>query len=113
MGLNKLAASYNPGFDPKDRARALAKDLASTFPGLQVYLFGSAASGRFTEDSDLDLLLVYPDGTDLAASQKTLYSKRWTDIAVDFICVTQEQFDKKKNLGGICFESFHYGMKLI
>ncbi|MBI5288210.1 MAG: nucleotidyltransferase domain-containing protein [Chloroflexi bacterium] len=38
--------------------------IARRFHPLKIYLFGSLATGSATRDSDVDLLVVMPDGTD-------------------------------------------------
>lgn len=44
--------------------REMADIIAHRFRPLKIYLFGSFATGRATRESDVDLLVVMPDGTD-------------------------------------------------
>lgn len=44
--------------------REMADIIAHRFRPLKIYLFGSFATGKATRDSDVDLLVVMPDGTD-------------------------------------------------
>jgi predicted nucleotidyltransferase len=76
------------------------------------YLFGSAANGNFTSDSDLDFIIVAKNQAANKQLQNEVYSPRFTDIAIDWIFKTKESFDKRKNFGGVCFDAFHSGMRL-
>lgn len=79
---------------------------------LEAYLFGSAVDGVFTEDSDLDFVVVAEDEAAIKQLQKEVYSPRFTDIAVDWIFKIKESFDERKDFGGVCFDAFHHGKKL-
>ena len=48
-------------------------------------LFGSSVEGVFTDDSDLDFVVVTKDETSIKQLQKEVYAPRFTDIAVDWI----------------------------
>jgi predicted nucleotidyltransferase len=59
---------------------------------LQVFLFGSAARGGAGQSSDLDLLVVMPDGTDrLEMSFRLHRSLRGLDCPVDIIVVLESE----------------------
>lgn len=45
-------------------AEAAAEKLRGIRPGVEVYVFGSVVRGRITGASDIDLLVVLPDGVD-------------------------------------------------
>ncbi|MFN3697899.1 MAG: nucleotidyltransferase domain-containing protein [Pseudobdellovibrio sp.] len=44
-----------------------------------MYFFGSGYNGVFTSDSDLDLLLIVSNDTQITNMNKMLYSKRWSN----------------------------------
>ncbi len=85
----------------------LAQDLI-----LEAYLFGSAVNGVFTENSDLDFIIVVQNEADIEKLKKEVYSPRFSDVAVDWIFKTKQSFDERKNLGGVCFVAARDGMKL-
>ena len=55
---------------------------------LRIILFGSAARGAMGPDSDLDVLVVMPDGTDRLATAKVLHRRlRGLACAKDIVVV--------------------------
>ena len=68
-----------------------------------IYLFGSAAAGKMTDQSDIDLLVVTSDVAAIKPAQKNLRNvQRLTDFIVDLVWVDEAQFERKKSLGGVC-----------
>ena len=62
---------------------------------LRVVLFGSRAAGTAGPDSDVDLLVVVPDGTEPRAVMRDLYGRiRDVGVAVDYIAATPAQLDR-------------------
>ena len=84
-------------------AKEIALVLSQTDP-LKLYLFGSAAEGKMTDQSDFDFLLVFETAAQIKLAQKKL-KKHYplSQYPVDIIWVTQEEYQRKKELGGICF----------
>lgn len=83
--------------------QALEFVLSKTSPEL-VLLFGSAAVGKFDAQSDIDLLIVFSDLTAATKGRKALYSgKPLKEHSVDFICMARDEFERKKDLGGIAY----------
>ena len=77
----------------------------------RIILFGSAASGRMTKDSDLDLLVVEPV---LANTHERSVQIRGAlgDIGypVDVIVMRTERFERtKRAIGGIAYPANKYG----
>ncbi|MBF0143509.1 MAG: nucleotidyltransferase domain-containing protein [Magnetococcales bacterium] len=57
---------------------------------LRIILFGSAARGEMGPDSDLDLLVVMPDGIHRRRTSQALFmALRAVDIPKDIVVVTQ------------------------
>lgn len=112
MGLLKMI--HNP--EMNKWAQQKAAEVLNSIPSqdliLEAYLFGSAVDGNFTEDSDLDFIVVTKDQASIKHLQKEVYSPRFTDIAIDWIFKTKESFDERKDFGGVCFVAFHNGKKL-
>ena len=81
----------------------------------RIILFGSAATGRMSPDSDIDLLIVGGP----AGSSRQEASLRIRDaigdvkLPVDVILIETERFKATKNLiGGIAWPAHHYGRVL-
>lgn len=79
-----------------------------------MYLFGSRASGKARKDSDVDLLLISPifRGKRRLKRSPSLYLKWNLDYPVDFICLTPEEFQKKKKQIGIVREAIESGIEI-
>ncbi len=73
---------------------------------LRVVLFGSAARGDMREDSDLDLMIVVPEGADTKALGKSLYRMmRVVDVRtpVDFVVVTPLVLERHEHTLGFVY----------
>ena len=80
---------------------------------LSIYLFGSASEGKQSDQSDIDLLIVVPDVSTIKSSQKKLrHIQKLTDFPVDLVWVDREQFERKKDIGGVCMIAFHDGQRV-
>ncbi len=75
----------------KEFARKL-KDMGAK----EVYLFGSFARGDFKESSDIDLLIIWD--LDMKPLERIVYVMSLTDLPVEPIVLTTEEFEKAKNL---------------
>lgn len=112
MGLLKMIS--NPAMNQWAQQKAV--EVLNSIPSqkliLEAYLFGSAVDGVFTEDSDLDFVIVAKDQASVSQLQNEVYVLRFADIAIDWIFKTKESFDERKNYGGVCFVAFHSGKRL-
>lgn len=80
----------------------------------RIILFGSAAAGQMTEDSDLDLLVVEPDPAD-TRDRSIRIRRALGDVRypVDVIVMSSQRFEETKNLiGGIAYPARKYGRVL-
>lgn len=80
----------------------------------KIILFGSAATGQMTKDSDIDLLVVEPDPPKTREHAIDLRSAVG-DIGypVDVLVIKTERFEETKDLvGGIAFPANQYGRVL-
>jgi len=77
----------------------------------RVILFGSAASGDMTPDSDIDLLVIERDFTNQRHENIRLRSVlRDLDIPVDVFVMTPERFAETKDVfGGLAYPANKYG----
>lgn len=80
-----------------------------------MYLFGSRATGKERKDSDVDLLLVSPVFRRQRRLRRAppLYLRWDLDYPVDFICLTPEEFQRKKKEIGIVQEAVKAGIKIL
>jgi len=76
---------------------AVSQIVAETHPR-EVVLFGSAARGEFGPDSDLDFLVVMPDGTDRLGTARRLH-RRLQDLecAKDIVVVVESDVAEQRN----------------
>ncbi|MFH0711915.1 MAG: nucleotidyltransferase domain-containing protein [archaeon] len=84
----------------------------------KIIFFGSRASGKPHEDSDVDLIIVSKkfEGVSSFKRSPDLYLE-WhlkTDIGlpVDFLCYTPEEFDRLKNQVTIVREAVETGIEI-
>ena len=71
---------------------------------LRVILFGSRAKGTAGPDSDIDLLVVMPDGTERRAMMKHLYGRLgWADVSVDYLVTTPAVFSEDATSIGLIY----------
>ena len=97
-----------------EMARGVASKIHTVCALCRVILFGSAAEGEFRSGSDLDFLLIFPDGDSMQTGRKQIRAlgKLHDQVPVDLIFVSREHFESKKNLGGVCFIAEHDGIEL-
>ena len=77
----------------------------------RIILFGSAASGGMTRDSDIDLLVVEVDpGNSREESLRIRRALRGLGYAFDVIVMSLERFEQTKTVvGGIAYPAHKYG----
>lgn len=114
MSLAKLIMKHSNHLQTQGQAEAkrLIETLSKDGLVVEAYLFGSAVHGPFTEDSDLDILVVTHDDSSIKSLQKLVYGPRFSTFAVDWIFKTKPSFDERKDLGGVCFIATREGIKL-
>jgi len=80
----------------------------------RVILFGSAAAGSMTVDSDLDLLVVEPEVADgRQESLRLRAALAGTPCPIDVVVISRERFEETKNvIGGIAYPAHKYGKTL-
>jgi predicted nucleotidyltransferase len=79
-----------------------------------VILFGSAATGNMTVDSDLDLLVVEPQVANTRRESVRLRAAlEDVPLPVDVIVMSRQRFEETKNvIGGIAYPAHKYGRVL-
>ena len=82
-------------------AEMIAGRIAERFAPERIVLFGSRARGDAGEDSDVDLLVVMPDGTDeVAAAVEMHVSLGDLTVAKDIIVTTPDEIARRGHLAG-------------
>jgi len=68
----------------------LVKRIVQYVQPLRIILFGSAARGEMGPDSDLDVMVVMPDGAHRGKTAQEIYRQMWGfGLAKDIIVVTE------------------------
>jgi predicted nucleotidyltransferase len=77
----------------------------------RIILFGSAATGQMTSDSDIDLLVVTPAPSNTIEEHVKLRGcLRGLGFPFDVFLIATERFDESKNVfGGIAYPAHKYG----
>jgi uncharacterized protein len=73
---------------------------------LRILVFGSAARGEMNTDSDIDLLVVMPEGTHRRHTAQSLYGKiRGVGVPFDIIVATPTDLKKHKDNLGLIYQT--------
>jgi predicted nucleotidyltransferase len=73
---------------------------------LRIILFGSAARGEMGPDSDLDVLVVMPNGTHRLKTMRFLYQQiAGVGFPVDILVTTPNQLEEHKNNIGLIYRT--------
>ncbi len=116
-GLGFLRHLHSEQVPTTERLARIDKTCAAIVAVLnptRVYVFGSATSGvNFDSESDIDCLAVVESDAQAAASWK-LFGKIRKQISwpLDLICLSETEFQRKRNLGGVAFIATHEGRLL-
>ncbi len=98
------------GIDDTLIAEIIRRILSVTRPD-RIILFGSAATGEMTRDSDIDLLILEASPNNMreerARIRRTL---RGLDYPFDILMMSTERFEESKNvIGGLAYPVNKYG----
>jgi predicted nucleotidyltransferase len=73
---------------------------------LKVILFGSVTRGNLTPDSDIDVLVVMPDGTHRRKTAQLLYQKiTGLGIPFDVLVATPDDLERHKDNIGLIYQT--------
>jgi uncharacterized protein len=99
--------------DPAVIERLVADIVAAVRP-LRIMLFGSAARGAMGPDSDLDILVVVPEGTHRRQTAQMLY-RRLGGLGhpFDIVVATPSDLEKHKDNVGLIYSSILREGKVI
>ena len=91
--------------------REIVRRILSIAKPDKIILFGSAAAGKMTRDSDVDLLVVEPCPDDPRQESVRIHDHlRGLGFPFDVIVISTEWFEDSKNvIGGIAYPANKYG----
>jgi len=98
------------GIDEQTIQEIVQRILTAARPD-KIILFGSAATGQMTRDSDVDLLIVEPDTSDQRNEYVRIIKALW-DIRYPFdvLFIDARWFEESKDIiGGIAYPANKYG----
>lgn len=98
------------GIDDKVIEEIVQRILAVAKPD-KIILFGSAATGQMTRDSDIDLLIVEPDPSDQRNEYVRIIKALWDlEYPFDILFIATQWFEDSKDvIGGIAYPASKYG----
>ena len=94
--------------------QAIVDRIVQTVDPLRVILFGSAARGDLDENSDLDFLVVMPEGTRRRQTARKLYRALYgVGVAKDIIVSTENDLERFRNDPGYIYrQALEEGIEL-
>jgi predicted nucleotidyltransferase len=85
---------------------SLIRQIVEAVDPLRILLFGSAARGELCEESDLDLLVVMPEGVHRRRTAQKLYRKiRDVGVAFDILVATPADLEMHKENVGLIYRT--------
>ena len=98
------------GIDEQIVREIVQRILSVTKPD-KIILFGSAATGDMSRDSDIDLLIVEPDIHDQRGEYVLIRKALWDiDYPFDIVFISTDWFEQSKDVvGGIAHPASKYG----
>lgn len=92
--------------DNKQTIEKVVNHIVETVHPLRIILFGSAARDEMGPDSDLDVLVVMPDGTHRLKTMRLLYQQMGgVGFPVDIMVTTPHQLEEHKNNMGLIYRT--------
>ena len=84
----------------------LVRRIVEAVHPLRIILFGSAARGEMGEDSDVDVLVVVPEGTAQRPTAQYLYTQfRGLPLAVEVLVTTPSRLERYRESLGLVYRS--------
>ena len=83
----------------------LVRRIVEEIRPLRIILLGSVARNSMSEDSDIDLLVIVPEGTHRRHTAQLLYKNiRNIGIPFDLLVVTNNDLEKYKDTAGFIYQ---------
>lgn len=90
--------------DVQEQLARLVEVIVAEVSPLRIVLFGSAARGEMTGSSDLDLLVVMPDGSPRRETAKLLYGRiRGVRVPFDIVVATPCDLERYGSSPGLIY----------
>jgi len=84
----------------------IVQRIVDVFHPLRIILFGSAARGETDKDSDIDLLVVMPEGTPRLATAEKLHMRMFgIPAAIDFLVATPSDLERNRDNIGLVYRT--------
>jgi len=84
----------------------IVQRIVTDFHPLRIILFGSVASGAAGQNSDVDLLVVMPEGTPRLATAENLHMRMFgIPAAVDFLVATPSDLIRNRDNVGLVYRT--------
>ncbi len=84
----------------------IVERIVAVFHPLRIILFGSASRGETGENSDIDLLVVMPEGTPRLDTAEKLHMRMFgIPAAVDFLVATPSDLERNRNNVGLIYRT--------
>jgi predicted nucleotidyltransferase len=90
----------------KRNVEAVVKRIVDAVHPLRVVLFGSAVRGEMGSDSDVDLLVVMPDGTNRRRMAQYIHTQLFgIPVAVDVVVATPSDLERHRDNPGLIYRT--------
>jgi len=98
------------GIDEQTEQEIVRRILSVARPD-RIILFGSAAAGNMTRDSDIDLLIIEPDTSNQRSEYvRIIKALQGIRYPFDVLFINTQWFEESKNvIGGIAYPANKYG----
>ncbi len=89
-----------------ERLDAVVERIVDAVHPLRIILFGSAARGEVGPDSDVDVLVVMPTGTNRRQTAQYLHTRFFgLPVAVDVVVATPDDLERHRNNLGLIYHT--------
>jgi predicted nucleotidyltransferase len=112
MSLLRLNPKANSLFDPLEFAQQEIVKLGLDSVASSIYIFGSAINGNFTAESDIDILVVLEDQKSIREVQALIVRLGQKEWPIDWILKEKSDFERRSEIGGVCFIAKAQGRRL-
>ena len=96
------------------KLQQFAQKISKDYPLQKMILFGSQATGKTHQDSDVDLIIVSKkfEGIERLDRAPDLYLRWNLNYPVDILCYTPQEFNRKKKFLGIVQQAVEEGIEI-